>query len=138
MGALVASMAHALIFSKEGHNFGMTQISLSMGGAIAIEFILSFLLMFVIIAVATDSRAIGEMAGLAIGGTVALCALIGGPLTGASMNPARSIGPAIAAGNYEHLWLYILIPFVGAICGALVYESIRCFKDGEDDSHGCC
>jgi len=64
--------------------------------------------MFVIMAVATDSRAVGEAAAIAIGGTVGLDALFGGPVTGASMNPARSFAPAVVSGDVHALWLYIL------------------------------
>jgi aquaporin NIP len=81
--------------------------------------------MFVIMAVATDTRAVGEAAALAIGGTVALDALFGGPITGASMNPARSTGPAIAAGELSDLWIYIAAPLVGASLGALAYQLVR-------------
>ena len=91
--------------------------------------------MFVIKSVATDSRAVGELAGLAIGLTVALCALVGGPLCGASMNPARSLAPALMSGQLQALWLYLLVPIAGTITGALVYKSIKCAKDSDP---GCC
>jgi glycerol uptake facilitator-like aquaporin len=61
----------------------------------------------------------------AIGGTVALDALFGGPITGASMNPARSIGPALASGELHDLWIYFVAPFAGALIGALAYQVIR-------------
>ena len=81
--------------------------------------------MFVITAVATDTRAVGAAAAIAIGGTVALDALFGGPITGASMNPARSIGPAIASGTVTDLWIYIAGPAIGAILGVLGYTAVR-------------
>ena len=90
-----------------------------------LEVIFTFFLMLVIISVATDTIAVGKIAGIAIGTMVAVAALAGGELTGASMNPARSLGPAIISGNLEQIWLYILAPVIGAICGALVYENIR-------------
>ena len=71
-------------------------------------------LLFVIMAVATDTRAVGEAAAIAIGGTVALDALFGGPISGASMNPARSLGPAVVSGELHALWLYLVAPLVGA------------------------
>ena len=68
---------------------------------------LTFFLMFVIMAVATDTRAVGEAAAIAIGGTVGLDAMFGGPITGASMNPARSLGPALVSGDLHALWIYL-------------------------------
>ena len=94
--------------------------------------------MFVIASVATDSRAVGELAGIAIGSTVAICALVGGPLTSASMNPARTLGPAALSFDFSNLWLYILGPIVGALLGAKTYEWIRCQKEGGEEKHGCC
>lgn len=94
-------------------------------GALAVEFLLTAVLMFVIASVATDGRAVGVMAGGAIGGTVALNALWAGPLTGASMNPARSLGPALVSGALADLWLYLVVPVLGALAGALLYEAVR-------------
>jgi aquaporin NIP len=81
--------------------------------------------MFVIMAVATDTRAVGEAAAIAIGGTVGLDAMFGGPITGASMNPARSLAPAIADGDYTAIWLYIAAPLLGAAVAAAVYQFLR-------------
>jgi glycerol uptake facilitator-like aquaporin len=81
--------------------------------------------MFVIISVATDTRAVGAAAAIAIGGTVALDALFGGPITGASMNPARSFGPALASGTWTDFWIYVVGPVVGASIGAFAYQFIR-------------
>ncbi len=106
--------------------------------AFGVEVVITFFLMFVIKAVATDSRAVGTMAGWAIGATVALFALIAGPITGASMNPARSIGPALVEGNVAHLWLYIVAPVVGALLGGLAYQKIRCDTPTRGDAGGCC
>jgi aquaporin NIP len=89
------------------------------------EVVLTFVLMLVIMAVATDTRAVGEAAAIAIGGTVALDALVGGPVSGASMNPARSLGPALAAVELEALWIYLLAPLLGAALGALAYQLLR-------------
>ena len=86
---------------------------------------LTFFLMFVIMAVATDTRAVGEAAAIAIGGTVGLDAMFGGPITGASMNPARSLGPALAAGELRAIWVYLLAPLVGAALGALAYKFVH-------------
>lgn len=136
-GGLCASLVHMIIWGNQ-HGFGKTVISTTIGGGFLVEVILSFALMFVIISVATDSRAVGEMAGIAIGSTVALCAFVGGPLTNASMNPARSLAPAIVSGDFTTIWLFILAPILGAGIGAKTYEWIRCHKDASDDGHGCC
>jgi aquaporin NIP len=89
------------------------------------EVVLTFFLMLVVMAVATDTRAVGEAAALAVGGTVGLCALVGGPVSGASMNPARSLGPALVSGELGSLWIYLLAPLVGASLGALAYQYLR-------------
>ncbi len=104
---------------------GATLPSGSQGQAFVWEVILTVFLMFVILAVATDTRAVGEAAAIAIGGTVGLDAMFGGPVTGASMNPARSLGPALVSGNLHALWLYLLAPVLGAAAGALLYQFVR-------------
>jgi aquaporin NIP len=104
---------------------GATFPSGSDGQAFLWEAVMSFFLMFVIMAVATDTRATGEAAAIAIGGTVGLDAMFGGPITGASMNPARSLGPGIVTGDLHAIWIYLLAPMVGAALAALVYAFIR-------------
>jgi MIP family channel proteins len=106
-------------------NVGATLPSGSDGQSFFWEIVLTFFLMLVIMAVATDTRAVGEAAAIAIGGTVGLCALVGGPVSGASMNPARSLGPALAAGELASLWIYLLAPLVGAALGAIAYQRLR-------------
>jgi glycerol uptake facilitator-like aquaporin len=81
--------------------------------------------MFVITSVATDARAVGQAAAIAIGATVGLDILIGGPISGASMNPARSLGPALVSGELTALWIYVTAPFLGAVLGALTYTLVR-------------
>ncbi|VVB12528.1 unnamed protein product [Arabis nemorensis] len=90
-----------------------------------IEFIITFYLMFIISGVATDNRAIGELAGLAVGSTVLLNVIIAGPVSGASMNPGRSLGPAMVFSCYRGLWIYIVSPILGAVSGAWVYNTVR-------------
>ena len=104
------------------------------------EVILSFSLMFVIISVATDSRAVGELAGIAIGSTVAVCAFVGGPMTKASMNPARTLGSDILNFNFSQTWVYFVAPILGTILGAKTYEWIRCHQEetNSNDPTGCC
>jgi len=89
------------------------------------ELVMTAFLMFVIMAVATDTRAVGEAAAIAIGGTIGLEAMFGGPVSGGSMNPARSIGPALVSGDLHALWLYIVAPLVGAAFGGLAYQFVR-------------
>ena len=86
------------------------------------EALLTFILMLVIVAVATDTSAVGQGAAIAIGGAVALGSLVGGPISGASMNPARSLGPALVSGDLAHLWIYLVAPPLGATCAVLVYR----------------
>ena len=123
-GALVAA---AILRGSLGNiaHVGATFPSGSDGQAFLWEAILSFFLMFVIMAVATDTRAVGEAAAIAIGGTVGLDAMFGGPITGASMNPARSLGPGIIAGDLRAIWVYLLAPILGAAVAALAYAFIR-------------
>jgi len=93
--------------------------------AFLVEVVLTFFLMLVIMAVATDHRVASPAAGLAVGLTVGFDALMGGPLTGASMNPARSLGPAVAAGMWEAHWLYWGGPLLGAGLGVVTYGYLR-------------
>lgn len=106
--------------------------------AILFETCATFFLMFVIMSVATDYRAVAANAGWAIGGVVWLLALVFGPIQGASMNPARTLGPAVIAGNYAHVGAYILGPILGALGGAFAYRSIRCDDDENKQIKGCC
>jgi aquaporin NIP len=123
-GALVAA---AILRGSLGNiaHVGATLPSGSQAQSFLWELVLSFFLMFVIMAVATDTRAVGEAAAIAIGGTVGLDAMFGGPISGASMNPARSLGPALVSGDLHALWLYMLAPVIGAALGAVVYQFIR-------------
>ena len=98
--------------------------------SLGLEILLTAVLMFVITAVATDTRAVGELAAVAIGASVALGALWGGPVSGASMNPARSFGPALASGVWDAHWAYCLGPLVGASIGAFAYGWLRGDSEG--------
>jgi len=123
-GAIAAAALLRASVGRAGH-LGATLPAGSQGQSFLWEVVLTFFLMFVIMAVATDTRAVGEAAAIAIGGTVGLDALFGGPISGASMNPARSLGPALVSGNTHALWLYLLAPPLGAGLGALVYGYLR-------------
>lgn len=90
-----------------------------------LEILITFFLMFVVSAVSTDTKAIGELAGLAVGTTIAMNVIIAGPISGASMNPARTIGSAVAGNKYTNIWVYMVAPPVGAVMGAMAYNMIR-------------
>ncbi|MBA0569275.1 hypothetical protein Golob_006716 [Gossypium lobatum] len=124
-GSTMAAGTLRLLFNGPDDVFSGTTPQGSDLQAFVIEFIITFYLMFVVSGVATDNRAIGELAGLAIGSTVLLNVLIAGPITGASMNPARSLGPAIVSNHYEGIWIYVTSPIIGAVSGAWVYNMMR-------------
>jgi MIP family channel proteins len=104
---------------------GATLPSGSVAQSFLWEAVMSGFLMFVVMAVATDTRAVGEAAAIAIGGTIALDALFGGPISGASMNPMRSLGPALVSGDVHALWVYLVAPLVGTAAGAVAYQYVR-------------
>jgi MIP family channel proteins len=123
-GALIAAAILRGSLGSRAH-VGATLPAGSQGQAFLWEVVLTFFLMFVIMSVATDTRAVGEAAAIAIGGTVGLDAMFGGPVTGASMNPARSLGPALVSGDVHALWLYIAAPLLGAAIGGVAYQLLR-------------
>lgn len=138
LGALLAILLLMNTLPDAG-TLGQTLPKAGVWQAFAWEVVLTFLLMFVIMAVATDSRAVGVMAGIAIGGVVALDAFVGGAVSGASMNPARSLAPALLSGHTEHAWIYVVAPLLGAMLGALAYEFVRCHpEDKKKNAKGCC
>ncbi|HET6369685.1 MAG TPA: aquaporin, partial [Nitrospiria bacterium] len=124
LGAISAAAVLKLLFGNVG-DLGSTSPLYGPWQAFVLELLLTLFLMFVIMAVATDSRAVGEGAAVAIGGTVGLEALFAGPVSGASMNPARSLGPALLSGKYAHLWIYLISPLLGAAFGSMIYQFIR-------------
>ncbi|KAL9456893.1 hypothetical protein AB3S75_006013 [Citrus x aurantiifolia] len=125
LGSVLASGSLYLIFDvKDEAFFGTIPVGTNVQSFV-LEIIISFLLMFVISGVATDNRSIGELAGIAIGMTILLNVLVAGPVSGASMNPARSLGPAIVMHQYKGLWVYIAGPIIGTILGGLAYNMIR-------------
>jgi aquaporin NIP len=124
-GATVAALLLLAVWTDKPASLGATLPSVGAGSAVVYEAVLSAFLMFVIMAVATDTRAAGAAAAIAIGGTIGLDALFGGPVTGASMNPARSFGPALVSGEWRDFWVYVVGPVAGAAIGALAYQLIR-------------
>jgi aquaporin NIP len=131
-GALLAAALLAAIWPSQPASLGATLPSVGVGSAFVYEVVLTAFLMFVIMAVATDTRAVGAAAAIAIGGTVGLDALFGGPVTGASMNPARSLGPALVSGELADLWIYLTAPVLGAALGALAYQLVRGEHPGDE------
>ncbi len=130
-GAVLGALLLAAVWTDHPAELGATVPSVGSGSALAYETALTALLMFVIMAVATDTRAVGAAAAIAIGGVIGLDALFGGPVTGASMNPARSFGPALVSGEWSQLWIYLLGPVAGAALGAIAYQLVR----GEPEPH---
>ncbi|HEY6210541.1 MAG TPA: MIP family channel protein [Gemmatimonadales bacterium] len=124
VGAAGASTILRLVLGMAG-NLGATLPAVPVAGAFTVEALLSFALMFVIMAVATDDRVANGFAGIAVGLTVGFCALMGGPLTGASMNPARSLGPALVGGLWSRHWIYWTAPIIGMVAAAHLYDLLR-------------
>jgi len=124
IGALAASVTLRALFGDLAQ-LGATVPAESVGQSFALEVVLTFFLMFVITSVATDVRAIGQAAVIAIGGTVGLEAMFAGPISGASMNPARSLAPALVSWTWDAQWLYLIAPVVGAVVGVLAYQAVR-------------
>lgn len=125
MGAILASSAITVLLPASTHSFGMTKPSahVSLASAFAIEFVLTAGLLLTILRFSTGPTL--AHAGLAIGCMIGLEALVAGPLTGASMNPARSLGPAIVAGRFDALWLYLLAPTLGALAALPLHRFLQ-------------
>jgi aquaporin NIP len=124
IGGLVASLTLRFLFPAN-ELLGTTLPAGSDMQSFVLEVLLTFFLMLVIIQVATGSKEQGMFAGLAIGGTVLLEAMFAGPICGASMNPARSLTPALVSGHLEHLWVYMSAPFIGAILAVVISRTIE-------------
>jgi MIP family channel proteins len=124
VGGLVASLLLRAMFGDTA-NLGATIPVGSDLRSLLLEGGLTAILMFVIVSVATDTRAVGQAAAIAIGGTVGLEALFAGPISGASMNPARSLAPALASWTWDAQWIYVAGPAIGAVVGVLAYGYVR-------------
>ncbi|MFK7769646.1 MAG: MIP/aquaporin family protein [Mariniblastus sp.] len=129
-GAILASLTIRFLFADHETLGSTLPIAGAWGQSFMLEFILTAILMFVILRVSSGSRETGMMAGTAIGATVALEAILAGPVSGASMNPARSLGPAIVSLNLDHVWIYIVATTLGA-CFAVVLDWLMRITPGE-------
>ena len=128
-GALAASLIVRALF-LESQTLGATIPAGRASQSFVLEVLLTSILMFVILGVSTGAKEKGLLAGVAVGGAVALGSLLGGPVSGASMNPARSLGPALVSGHVQALWIYLTAPVLGAL---LAVGGCRCVRDSE-----CC
>ena len=127
VGAVLAALATWLTFGGPGRseaNLAATYPAQGVGDlqAFVVEILITFILVFVVIAVATDDRAPAAIAPIAVGFALAVGVFIAGPVTGGSVNPARSLGPMLVAGDLTSVWLYILGPIIGGVLGALLYQ----------------
>src|SRR6516162_3140667 len=128
-GALLASLTLRLMFPTN-LTLGATLPAGDALQSFVLESILTLMLMFVILSVSTGSKAKGVLAGVAVGSVIALEALFAGPISGASMNPARSLAPALVSFHADSLWIYLTAPLLGACAGVL---ACRCVQNP-----GCC
>lgn len=124
IGAFIASVTLKFLFPVN-ETLGATLPAGSAMQSFVLELILTFILMFVIIHVATGSKEQGMFAGMAIGSVVLLEAMFAGPICGASMNPIRSIAPALVSGHTEHLWVYLAAPLLGAVIAVLSWMGLK-------------
>jgi aquaporin Z len=129
LGAIVASASLQFLF-PQSKLLGATLPAGTEDQSLVLEAILTFLLMLTILNVSTGAKEKGITAGIAIGSIIALEALFAGPICGASMNPARSFGPALVSGHFEHLWIYLVAPVAGAAAATF---GCRCVQQA-----GCC
>ncbi|MGB1319191.1 MAG: MIP/aquaporin family protein, partial [Flavobacteriales bacterium] len=124
-GAIAACVLLAFLFPLDTTSLGATLVSDTVMQTFVIELVITFMLMLVIIMVATGSKEVGTLAGISIGATVAVFAMLTGPITGGSMNPARSLGPALISGNLENLWVYFVAPILGAALAVPVSNVLK-------------
>ncbi|KAF7827679.1 putative aquaporin NIP-type [Senna tora] len=128
VGSILASGTLYLMFEVDEKSYFGTVPSGSDLQSFVMEILATFFLMFVGSAVTTDNRAIGELAGIAVGMTISVDLFIAGPVSGGSLNPARSLGPAIIMNIYDGIWIYMIGPFIGTITGCFAYTLIRFTK----------
>jgi MIP family channel proteins len=124
LAAIAASATLCYLFGNVA-SLGATLPRETWSQSFVLEFILTFFLMLVIFGSAVHGKAVKSFAGIAIGATVGLEAMFGGPISGASMNPARSLGPAVVSGTLEHLWVYLVATTLGAVIAAILYKTLH-------------
>jgi len=131
LGALAGAAAIRAVLGVDEAMLGSTNVQLGLApmAGLVIEFGLTFILMFVVVGVSTGAKEETITAAIAVGSTIALAAMVAGPLTKASMNPARSLGPAVIAGDMSELWLYCVGPISGAIAGAFAAQALHAGRD---------
>jgi aquaporin NIP len=129
LGAMAASGLIRVLFPQNA-NLGATLPAGAEYQSFTLEVVLTFFLMLVVLSVSTGAKEKGITAGIAVGAVIALEAMFAGPICGASMNPARSLAPAAVSGHWEHLWIYVVAPLVGALLAVPVCCAVR--------EPGCC
>ncbi|KAM7516364.1 hypothetical protein LguiA_005947 [Lonicera macranthoides] len=125
LGSTLASGTLRLVFDVTPKTYFGTVPAGSDWQSLVLEIAISFILMFVIFGATTDSKSVGQLGGIVVGLTIILNVFVAGPISGASMNPARSLGPAIVMQIYKGLWVYFVGPVIGTIAGAFTYNLIR-------------
>ncbi|TWT98820.1 MIP/aquaporin family protein [Neorhodopirellula pilleata] len=125
LGATLAALSLRAVLGVGEEKLGATMTLLPAASAWGVEAMMSAILMWIVMGVSTGAKEKSITAGLAVGATIAMEAFVAGPLTKASMNPARSLGPAIGAGYFDGLWLYLTAPIAGALIGGFLYRWVR-------------
>jgi aquaporin NIP len=127
VGAVAASALLLALFGRTG-GLGVTMPQGAPAVSLVLELAMTFLLVFVIFGSAVHGKAVKSFAGIAIGGAIALDALFGGPVSGASMNPARSLGPALVSGAWADQWIYVIGPLIGSLLAVGTYKLMTSFS----------
>nr|WP_240895695.1 MIP family channel protein [Kineococcus siccus] len=129
LGAVLASLTTWAFYGDEGRTQSRLAATLpaegvGSGRAFFVEAVITFVLVLVVISVATDDRAPSASAPLAVGAALAVCVAIAAPVTGGAVNPARAFGPMVVAGVWQDAWLYLVAPVVGGVLAAVVYDRV--------------
>ncbi|KAG4129065.1 hypothetical protein ERO13_D09G054500v2 [Gossypium hirsutum] len=124
LGSIMAALMGEFIYGIKS-DVMTTRPGQGCQAAFLAELIADFIVVFVIAAVTQQARSVGPLSGLVIGMSIALAVLITGPISGGSLNPARSLGPAIVSRNFDRIWIYLTAPVIGALLGALMYRVLR-------------